>query len=294
MSIPVISAHANLDDRTRRCLGVVAEVWQTLHAHLDALCLIGGWAVYALSEASGLTGTRTLPRHRGSLDVDIALAWSELSAATAALVAEKLKAAQYIEPPEGSFRWSRQHPEDPEPFEIDLMATHPPDHEAGPLLVGGYVLAPFWNGETALAAPEQFILHAVLPSGQMAEQTVTVAGRAGLLYAKAQIPFARGVSPAARDKHLEDVYYLLRTWPGGPKVAAAEIALQLGDEAQMTLADALDAAFEARTGIGPRAVMSAIGASPDVEDRILAEAQAGVQGVVSELRRGHCGGERPH
>lgn len=283
MSIPVIEAHDGLTDRAKRCIGIVAEVWQTLNEHVDGLCLIGGWAVYALSEASGVTGTSTLPHHRGSVDVDIALAWSELSEITAGVVAERLRNSGYVEPTAPSFRWLRQHPEDTDPFEIDLMATHPPDHEGGALVVGGYAWAPFWNGEAAIGTARQFILRAAIPSGEMVEQTVRVAGRAGLLFAKSQIPFAHDIEPAAREKHLQDVYYLVRTWPGGPEAAAVEIDRDLDAEARETLVDALDIAFEQRTSMGPLAVASGIGAVGDVEDQVLAESRLTIQRVVRRV-----------
>lgn len=152
-------------------------------------------------------------------------------------------------------------------------------------MVGGHVWGPFWNGEGAMATTHEFLLRAVPPSGQAAEAIVRAAGRAGLLFAKAQVPFARDIEPEVRDKHLHDVYYLLRTWPGGTDAAAMQIGRELGEEAQVRLVDSLGVAFERRTSMGPLAVARGVGAAGATVDRVLTESLLTVQRVVRKLGR---------
>ena len=65
-----IEAHQGLPARARHCLGVVVEVCQLLTPWRHEFCLIGGWAVYALTEVY-LQGQAQPPlRHRGSMDVE--------------------------------------------------------------------------------------------------------------------------------------------------------------------------------------------------------------------------------
>jgi len=72
--LPIVEAHSGLMPATRECLEFLVEAANDLGADEDRFCLIGGWAVYALTEVFQATKTRATVRHRGSLDVDLSLA----------------------------------------------------------------------------------------------------------------------------------------------------------------------------------------------------------------------------
>ncbi len=277
--MPVIEAHDGLSRDCRECLGVVAEVAQVLNPWQESVCLIGGWAVYALTEM-WLQGREHPPlHHRGSLDVDIALAWPDITARQADEVFKALLAAGYEST--GSFRLTRQTA-GLQPYSLDLMVVPPPGHSSGSVTAGGHQFGPFWNGEAALRSPQPMLIRAVLPAGNMAEVPLHVATPAGLLLAKVQTAFVPGQQPT--EKHIYDAFVMARTFRGGPAALAEHCrAVLLQDELE-TLSASLEALFAERS-FGPRLVaserISAEGG--DLED-YMTEAEVTMSRFLRQLR----------
>lgn len=274
----MISGHERLPLRARHCLGVLVEVCRVIEPWQDEFYLIGGWAVYALTEVFLQGQARPPLRHRGSMDVDISFAWPTLTAGKAQAVAAGLRAGGYEGP--NRFRWRRPHPQEKSPFDLDLMIPDPPGHEDEPLEVGGQELGPFWNGAVALRRPVPVLFQAVLPDGRPAEVVVRVASPTGLLFAKAQIPFVRhanvdlvGSAEQNNRKHLYDVFAIARTFPGGQKALAGELARDLDLEQLQHLADVLSISFGERGGMGPSAVVQEMGLSGEAAERQATEVQ---------------------
>ena len=248
----------------------------------DELCLIGGWAVYALTETF-LREARNAPfRHRGSLDVDIALGSPALTPSKARDVAERLLGAGYVPPGEGQppFRWYRSFGDD-DSYPVDLMTSDPPGHDQGPVPVGQYQWGPFWNGEPALRSATPVLVRAVLPTGDSGEAVVRIASPSGLLFAKAQIPFAKTSEP--NSKHLYDVYCLIRAYPGGPEALAERLRDDLAPEQLQDLVTSLLVSFESRNGMGPIAVADEFLEQGDVRERRLTDAQVTVSRLLRTL-----------
>jgi hypothetical protein len=225
------------------------------------------------------------------MDVDISFAWPTLTAETAKSVAASLREAGYEGP--HRFRWRRPHPKETTPFDLDLMIPDPPGHGDEPLEVGGQELGPFWNGGVALRRPVPVLMRAVLPNGQPAEILVRVASPTGLLFAKAQIPFVRhanveSVGSLEQDnrKHLYDVFAIARTFPGGPRALAGELARDLDTEQLQHLADVLSISFGERNDMGPSAVVQEIGLNGEAAERQATEVQRTLARLLDALSSG--------
>lgn len=244
--LPVIEAHHALSKATRTCKGVVAEVAKILKPWHDEYCLIGGWAVYALTEIWAVELEPPL-RHRGSLDVDIAIGWPEIDENGADAVVSALLEAGYLDTE--SFRLKRTV--DDKEYAVDLMAVPPEGHEAGPVIIGNREFGPFWNGAFAFEHVQDAAIQAKLPEGSEERIPVRIAAPAGLLVIKLHASFVPGQDP--QPKHLYDVFALIRTYPGGPVAFVRHCQGELTTDTIETAANMLEAAFGERS-FGPRLV----------------------------------------
>ena len=218
---------------------MLVELAQVLEGSWENLCVVGGWAVYMLTEMFlGQRGDVPL-RHRGSMDVDIGLGSHQVSAEQAEALASALAAAGYLGPQ--SFHWLRQVGQ--RTYRLDMMALPPPGHEEGPVMVGPYEFAPLWYGDALFESPVELLLEGETPAGEMGRARVRVASPGGLLVVKAWTAAMLGRGPEG--KHLYDVFVLLRTYPGGPAAFVREVEALRGTEVFEGALDVLRAVFVA-------------------------------------------------
>jgi len=277
---PRIEAHEKLPIEQRECFSLLLELALAFGGRAERVCLIGGWAIYVLTEAfMDQRGSRPF-RHRGSLDIDLAVGSASITAGEAADMAETLRALGYRGPE--SFRWHRQLTASL-PYYLDLMVVPPPDHAGGPVRIGAHEFAPFWSGDAAFADQRRIEVVGSLPDGTSARATLDVASPAGLLIAK-----ARAVVGLARDqqaKHLYDVFALLRACPDRPEDFAREFGpLASTEDAQIAL-DVLQVMF-VEDGEGARLVAEMRASEGRSEDALATEVQVTVQRFLRVAREG--------
>jgi hypothetical protein len=159
---PVIEAHKGLSLEARECLGALVAVAKTLSPWAERVCLVGGWAVYAVTEAF-LAGVPDPPlHHRGSLDVDLALGWPELTAADAETITRTLTSAGCRA--KEAFRWAKTVAQGRE-YDVDLMVVPPSEHSLDVVQIGGHAFGPLWNGGVLLRDTSLFTFRVANDSG---------------------------------------------------------------------------------------------------------------------------------
>ena len=276
---PVVRAHERLDRRRRDCFGVLVELAQVLEGSWENLCVVGGWAVYMLTEVFLGQGEDVPLRHRGSMDVDIGLGTAQVSVQQGEALASALRGAGYIGP-EG-FRWLRRSRENT--YRLDLMALPPPGHEGGPVVVGDYEFAPLWYGDALFAAPVELLIEGEKPTGEMGRGRVRVASPGGLLVVKAWTAATLGREPDS--KHLYDIFVLLRTYPGGPEGFVREVEPLRASEALEGALGLLQALFvEGDNGI--EAVVAERANDPRDPELLREEARVTVERFLEAVAAG--------
>lgn len=276
----MIVAHEGLGPEQRECFSVVLELALALLDWRDRVCLVGGWAIYALTELFLAGGDPAPMRHRGSLDVDIAVGVPGAAEPEAEALASQLAAAGY-EGPEG-FHWLRRVPSG-RTYRLDMMALPPPEHSGGVVRMGAHEFAPFWHGEAAFVSPMDVKLRGALPDGTPREALLRVASPGGMLVVKAWTLATPGRPPQA--KHLYDIFALLRTYPGGPEEFAVELRDMRGTEDLQVTLDLLQIMF-VDSDDGPRLVAEQRMGPPADWDLHVAEARLTVERFLRAMGRG--------
>jgi hypothetical protein len=103
-------------------------------------------------------------------------------------------------------------------------------------------LAPFWNGQVAVAQATPLRLRLRLRAAT-SEVSVRLADPAGLFYAKLWATFAHDLKLDQRAKHLSDLHLLADRFPGGPPAMAARLRALLSPEQVTEAVDALEVHF---------------------------------------------------
>jgi len=276
----VVEPHDGLPREQRECFGVVLDLACALEHWRERLCLIGGWATYALTEVffAGTTGGPL--RHRGSTDVDLAVGLLRIDADEAEALGSRLREAGYRGPE--SFHW-RRVADSGSTYRVDMMTLPPPRHEGGVVRIGAYEFAPFWHGEAVFVSPRDVKLRGALPDGTPREALLRVASPGGMLVVKAWTLATPGRPPQA--KHLYDIFALLRTYPGGPEEFAVELRDMRGTEDLQVTLDLLQIMF-VDSDDGPRLVAEQRMGPPADWDLHVAEARLTVERFLRAMGRG--------
>lgn len=195
------------------------ELAEVLGYWRERVCVVGGWAVYLLVEAMALGEAEPPLRHRGSLDVDIALAWPATVEGEVRAVGDALTRAGYQRG--RGFQWVRRLPEGAS-YRIDMMAVPPEGHPGGPIAIRGHEFAPLWHGQVALVRPWEIRVRGTTPAGRLVATSVRVPSPAALLVVKARSLGQPGRVQPERDAY--DVYALVASYPGGAEALAAALA----------------------------------------------------------------------
>ena len=225
----------------RECMAFLVDVAETLTEWNERLCLIGGWAVYVLTEVFQTGQVYPALRHRGSRDVDLSLSFPLIGETEANRVAVRLESAGYQ--CQESFRWIRGMPSG-QKYDLDLMMVPPAEHADGTVQIGRLQFAPFWYGDAALQDTSRVILRITEADGAHREAQARVAGAAGLLYAKAQVVACAHDQPRrVRQKHFYDIFALTRTYPGGADGLAERLRRSLSVQELYDLETMLQVGF---------------------------------------------------
>lgn len=209
-----------MSSERRECFGVVVEVARILAGVNSQVCLVGGWAVYILTELFGRG--QFLPyhlRHRGSMDVDIAVGWPEMGEEIAEAIAEGLRRAGY-EGPKG-FQWLREVRPGVS-YRLDMMVVPPAGHDEGTVVVGEYHFAPLWDGDVLWQRRRKVVLKGTEPSGKVGKAEIAVPSAGAMVVAKSGSLSTSSRREPERDAY--DIFLLLRTYPGGPEEFVRELA----------------------------------------------------------------------
>lgn len=224
----VLEAHEGLGKRERECFGVVVELAEVLQPWTEWV-VVGGWAVYLLSEMFAQHTGDVALGHCGSIDVDIAVGWPGITEDVAEEMANALRAAGYVGP--DGFHWYRPSAEG-EQYTIDMMALPPEGHEGGPVRAGEYEFAPFWHGALAFISRRTAVVRGATPVGDTREAKVALPSPGGLLVIKAHSMIQPGRSTPARDAY--DIYFLLASYPDGPQGFVEKELRVLGGSQELT------------------------------------------------------------
>ncbi len=277
---PRIEAHDGLPLEQRECFSLLLELGLAFEGRAERVCLIGGWAIYALTEAfMDRRGSRPF-RHRGSLDIDLAVGSASVTPEEAEDMAGTLRTLGYQGPE--SFRWHRQLTA-PLPYYLDLMVVPSAGHAGGPVRIGAYEFAPFWSGEAAFADQRRIEVAGRLPDGTPARTVLSVAGPAGLFVAKARAVVGLGRDQQA--KHLYDVFALLRAYSDRPEDFVRELEpLAASEDVEIAL-DVLQVMF-VEDDLGARLVAAMRVPEGGSEDVLTTEAQVTVRRFLRAAREG--------
>lgn len=273
----VVEVHDLLPLQQRECYSVVLELGVLLQETLPDFCLVGGWAVYALTEYHQRRSADASVRHRGSMDVDVAVGWAVPERIEQ--MVRLLRSSGYVGP--DRFQWFRELLSGNR-YRVDMMALPPAGHPGGAVSVAGYEFAPLWDGDIAVRFRRPMLLRGHLPTGQVAEATVYVAGLAGLLVTKVKASLGTRGGPVA--KHVYDLFTLIRTFPGGPPALAQHLTGSLDAAVLDDLTDYLEALF-GEGAVGPRLVADLRAVDGGDPDGYRAEASLWTRRLLRELQR---------
>ena len=243
------------DDRGVRAMhAVLIELGQILGPYRDALVVVGGVVPY-------LTLRDANPAHIGSLDIDLDLDPSRLNDGAYAQLVETLERAGYergvdplrpfqlrrtVDPRDGG---------DPIAVLLDLLMPRGVHTQRNrPPLIAGLRVQPADGGEIALVSNTRMPIEGVMPDGRPNRIELLVASISALLVMK-------GYALDGRDKPKDayDIYFCVRSFPGGPRALAAESAPLLANPIALEGYRKIAAKFRSDDDFGPHTVNRFLG-----------------------------------
>jgi hypothetical protein len=250
------------DDRGVRAMhAVLIELGQILGQYRDALVVVGGVVPY-------LTLRDADPAHIGSLDIDLDLDPSRLTEGAYAELVETLERAGYergIDPLKPFQLRRTVDPQDGgEPIAVllDLLMPRSAHTQRNrPPLIAGLRVQPVDGGEIALASNTRMPIEGVMPDGRPNRIELLVASISALLVMK-------GYALDGRDKPKDayDIYFCIRSFPGGPEALAAESTPLLADPIAREGYRRIAAKFRSDDDYGPHTVSRFLGDAGGFDD----------------------------
>lgn len=265
------------DDYPKReleaCHRVLMELVNLLHEFSDHIALVGGWVPFYIARSEGNP-------HVGSLDVDVAFDFQNISAETYETVLAILKDNGYYQsnPVRKPFQWWKNIKVDDGPaipVEVDLLAPEyggrSKRHENQ--FVQDTKARKTRGCDLVFSRSEEVILEGTLPNGARDTARCKVAGVVPFLVMKG-MALGRG-----KPKDAYDIEYVIRNYPGG---VAAIIELFKRDVSNQLVQEGLGrirAKFETITHAGPQDIVDFL--SIRTEDQLVRRQEAFQ--VVNEL-----------
>lgn len=233
------------------------EVMTILRSYREALVLVGGWVPYFLLEESRCPGGRF--DHVGSIDIDLAIDPEKLGESQYATIVELLRQRGYGSasdrlghPIPNSFQRTIESPIDKKPYSIQIdFLTHEKDPRQGKhrnLPIQNELLARKTKGcEAALRHKMTLKLTGVLPSGGEISMPIQMADVTGCLAMKGIV-----LGERYQEKDAYDIYTVISTYKGGPRIVADAIAPYLPEPLVMDAIVSIQEAFATRKANGPQ------------------------------------------
>jgi len=262
--IPVAepSRAADYDDRGVHAMhAVLIELGQILGPFRDAIVVVGGAVPYLMLRDAD-------PAHIGTLDIDLDLNPDRLAEGAYADLVQTLERAGYerdfddLKP----FQLRRMvDPRDggvPIPVLLDLlMPRNAKTTSNRPPLVAGLRVQGADGGEVALRSNVWLAIEGKMPDGRRNRIELLVASISALLAMK-------GYALDGRDKAKDayDIYFCVRSFPGGPEALAAEGSPLLADPVARDGFMKIAAKFRSDDDYGPHTVSLFLGESGGFDD----------------------------
>jgi hypothetical protein len=250
------------DDRGVRAMHtVLIELGQILGPYREAIVVVGGAVPYLMLRNAN-------PGHIGTLDIDLDLDPSRLTEGAYAELVETLERAAYernVDPLKPFQLLRTVDPRDggqPIPVLLDLlMPRHAKTRPNKPPLVAGLRVQAIDAGEIALTNNVRLDIDGVMPDGRPNRIQLLVASIPALLVMK-------GYALDGRDKAKDayDIYFCVRSFPGGPQALAAESTRLLADPIALTGYKKIAAKFRSDGDYGPHTVNKFLGESGGFEN----------------------------
>jgi hypothetical protein len=260
--VAVPSRAADYDDRGVRAMhAVLIELGQILGPYRDSIVVVGGAVPYLmLRDAS--------PAHIGTLDIDLDLDPNRLAEGAYAELVETLERVGYernIDPLKPFQLRRTVTPLDggtPIPVLLDLlMPRHVKTRPNRPPLIAGLRVQGADGGEVALISNVRLAIEGVMPDGRPNRIELLVATISALLVMK-------GYALDGRDKAKDayDIYFCIRSFPGGPQALSAESAPLLTSRIAREGFEKIASKFRSDDDYGPHTVNRFLGESGGFDD----------------------------
>jgi hypothetical protein len=238
------------DDRGVRAMHtVLIELGQILGAYRDAIVIVGGAVPYLMLPDAN-------PRHIGTLDIDIDLNPNRLAEGAYAQLVETLVRTGYVRnvDPLKPFQLQRAvDPRDggePVPVLLDLLMPRTSKTRSNrPPLIAGLRVQAIDAGEIALTHNVRLDIEGIMPDGRPNRIQLLVASIPALLVMK-------GYALDGRDKAKDayDIYFCVRSFPGGPLALARESSPLLSDPIARSGYQKIATKFRSDNDFGPHTV----------------------------------------
>jgi hypothetical protein len=255
------------------CHRVLMEMVNLLHEFSDHIALVGGWVPFYIAGSAGNP-------HVGSLDVDVAFDFTNISAETYETVLAILKDNGYYQsnPVHKPFQWWKDVKVDdgaPVPVEVDLLAPEyggrSQRHENQ--LVQDTRARKARGCDLVFSRVEEVILEGTLPNGARDTVRCKVAGVVPFLVMKG-MALGRG-----KPKDAYDIEYVIRNYPGGVAVIIELFKRDLDNKLVQEGLGRIRAKFESIDHTGPQDIVNFLAVSES--DRLVRRREA--FDIVSEL-----------
>jgi len=246
------------DRENQAVLQVLVELAQILNSQRENFVLVGG-------SVPALLFDNAIPKHIGTLDIDLNLNPEALGEYEYAELVKELEAHGYERDIEGLMSFQLQRIIDlkdgtkPIPIIIDLlMPNDAMVKKHNPPLLDGLRVQRIDGGRFALKHYQEVIIDGVMPDGRPNKVKILVATPAAFLVMK-------GYALAGRDKQKDayDIWFCIRNYEGGAEALAADCKpLMVDNEAKVAYTNIADK-FRNEKDFGPITVRRFLESSPD-------------------------------
>jgi len=240
---------------------VLIELGQILGPFRDAIVVVGGAVPYLMLRDAA-------PAHIGTLDIDLDLNPDRLADGAYADLVETLERAGYERDVDDLKPFQLRRTVDPRDGGMPilvlldlLMPRNAKTTSNRPPLVAGLRVQGADGGEIALTSNVRLPIEGVMPDGRPNCVELLVASISALLVMK-------GYALDGRDKAKDayDIYFCVRSFPGGPEALAAQGAPLLTDPVARDGFMKIAAKFRSDDDYGPHTVSRFLGESGGFDD----------------------------
>lgn len=229
------------------CQSVLIELIHLMGEFQDHIVVVGGWVPALL-----LPGA--LEPHAGTLDIDLALDFRQISDESYQTILEALAARGYRQDPAQPFRFFRDVPvagREPVAVEVDLLTGEyggtGPGHRTQPVQD---VRARKARGcDLVFSNPVRVSVEGDLPLGGRDRVTFQVAAIVPWLVMKGM-----ALADRLKEKDAYDIYYCLRYYPGGAAALAGAFRPHLGNRLVREGLQKIRSQFLSAAHVGPKSV----------------------------------------